>query len=103
MIIYNITMQVEWSIHDEWLEWLLEEQIKSVLDTGLFTHHRLVRLLEVEETEGPTYALQYFTGSLQQYHQFKHEHAEKMERRSQLKWGDRFISFGTVMETIEQG
>jgi len=37
MIIYNVTVKVELSIAGAWLQWLKEEHIKDVIDTGCFT------------------------------------------------------------------
>ncbi|HEY1022825.1 MAG TPA: DUF4286 family protein, partial [Flavisolibacter sp.] len=59
MIIYNVTIKVDASIADAWLAWLLEEHIPEVMQTGCFSDKKVVRLLEVDESEGPTYAIQY--------------------------------------------
>ena len=53
MLIYNITIQVNWTIHNEWLPWMQEVHIPEVMATGMFTHFRILRLLEVDESDGP--------------------------------------------------
>ena len=57
MIIYNVTIKVDASIADAWLQWLLREHIPDMLHTGCFRSHRVVRLMEVDDSEGPTYAV----------------------------------------------
>ncbi len=53
-IIYNVTVKVEHSIATPWLEWMKNEHIPEVVATGCFTHGRMLRLLETDETDGLT-------------------------------------------------
>ena len=50
MIIYNVTIKPDWSIHDEWVKWMKEEHMPELMKTGLFTDSRLCRLLEQDLT-----------------------------------------------------
>jgi hypothetical protein len=59
-LIYNVTIKVEATIADEWLRWLQDEHIPDVMATGCFSNYKIVRLLEVDESEGPTYAVQHY-------------------------------------------
>lgn len=102
MIIYNVTMQVDWSVHEDWLKWLKETHVPEVIATGMFTHHRIVHLLEVEEADGPTYAVQFFTQSLGNYYYYINHHAEAFQQQTSAVWGDKFVSFSTVMETVDE-
>ena len=58
MIIYNITANIDQSIHDEWLKWI-KEHIPLVLATGKFTEAKLTKVLVDEEMGGTTYSVQY--------------------------------------------
>lgn len=100
MIIYNVTLKIDHSIHDEWVKWMKEEHIPDLLQTGLFTDGRLCRLLEQDETDGPTYAAQYFCKSLEEYNQYISNHANEMREKAYTKFGNKFIAFRTVMEII---
>ena len=100
-IIYNVTIMVDHAIANSWLQWLLEEHIPDVLSTGCFTGHQVLRLLEVDEAEGLTYAIQYKAPSREEYYRYIKEHASEMRDRSVQKWGDRFIAFRTVMEVVQ--
>jgi hypothetical protein len=77
------------------------EHIPEVLSTGLFTHHRLLRLIEVDETEGPTYAVQYFTSAREKYEQYMAEHAKELREKVLSKWGDQVFAFRSLMEVVE--
>jgi hypothetical protein len=45
MIIYNVTTNIQESVHDQWLTWMQEKHIPDVLSTGKFTSARMVRVL----------------------------------------------------------
>ncbi len=100
MIVYNITTKVRWAILEDWLTWQLEEQIPSILSTGLFDNHQLYRLLEQDEEEGPTFITQFHTSSPERYQQYMMEFAPVLQRAGWEKWGDGFISFRTVMQSL---
>lgn len=101
MIIYNVTIKIETQIADAWLQWLLNEHIPSVMQTDCFVDYKVVRLLELDETEGPTYAIQYYAESKADYNRYIEIHSSKMQKLSFEKWGDRFIAFRSVMEVVK--
>lgn len=99
-IIYNVTIKVAESIKNEWLQWLKEEHIPEVTGTGCFTHALIVRLLETDESEGPTFAIQYYAATKSDYDRYIELHAPLLRQKSLNKWGDRFIAFRSVMEIV---
>jgi hypothetical protein len=102
MIIYNITFKADWLIHEEWFQWMKEVQIPEMLATGMFTHYRLVRLLEVDETDGPTYAVQYFATAPGNYHHYQEFFAPMIRTQEIQKWGEKLVSFGTIMQVVDE-
>ncbi len=100
MIVYNVTVKVEAGIANEWLEWLQNEHISEVIGTGCFTKASILKLLEVDETEGPTFAIQYFAESKAIYNQYMEKHAGILRQKSYEKWGNKFIAFRSVMQVI---
>jgi hypothetical protein len=101
MIIYNVTVKVEAAIAENWLQWLLNEHIPDVMSTKCFADYRVVRLIEVDDSEGPTYAIQYNADSKSDYNRYIEIHAAEMRQRSFEKWGQRFIAFRSVMEIVK--
>ena len=101
MLIYNVTIKVQESIKTEWLAWLKEEHIPDVISTGCFTHAVILQLIEVDNSEGPTYAIQYNADSKADYNRYIEIHAPEMRRRANEKWGDGFIAFRSVMEVVK--
>lgn len=101
MIIYNVTIKVHTSIQQEWLEWLQQEHIPDVLATGCFMQAGILRLLETDDSEGPTYAVQYHAESKAFYNRYIEQYAGTMRQKSFDKWGDKFIAFRSVMQVVQ--
>ena len=100
MFIYNATIKVQDSIKDEWLDWLINEHIPEVTATGCFTNATVLQLMETDDSEGPTYAIQYETGSKAQYNLYIEKYAPIMRQRSIDKWGDKFIAFRSLLKVV---
>lgn len=100
MIIYNITTLVSWPIHDEWREWMTAEFLPQMLSTKLFTHYQLVRLMEVNEEDGPTYAVQLYLKNATDFDLYREKYLRMFQQREKLLWGDDATSFASLMEVI---
>ena len=100
MVIYNVTIKVEHSIAAPWLVWLREEHIPDIIHTGCFTHATILRLLEVDDTEGPTYAVQYHSASNTLYNQYIEQFSDEMRKKGADKWGNKFVAFRSVMQVV---
>jgi hypothetical protein len=100
MFIYNITTLVSWPIHDEWKEWMTTEFVPELIATGLFTNYQLVRLMEVNEKEGPTYAVQLYLKNASDFNLYRQKHLHSFQEKEQLAWGDYVTSFASLMEVI---
>lgn len=100
MFIYNVTVKVTDILKIEWLEWLQQEHVPEMIETGCFESYRIFRLLEVDDSEGPTYVIQYTCTSKSAYEKYIHSFATTMRERTYQKWGNGFIAFRTLMEQI---
>jgi hypothetical protein len=100
MFIYNVTTKVTWAIHEEWLTWMKEIHIKAVVETGCFTTATILHLLEVDENDGPTYAVQYNAESEGLYNQYIEKFAPAFKQEIFDKWGSNFIAFRSLMQVV---
>lgn len=98
--IYNVTTKVEQSIANEWLLWLKEEHIPDIVKTNCFQHYRIMRLVDVDDADGPTYAVQYFAQTRADYNRYIEVYADKLRKKATDKWGDKIIAFRTLMEIV---
>jgi hypothetical protein len=101
MFIYNVTVKVDWSIHDAWVKWMQQEHMPEVLATGCFNHSQLLRVLETDETEGPTYAAQYFAESKPAYNRYIEIHSPVLRKKVSDKWGNQLIAFRSLMQIVQ--
>lgn len=100
MIIYNVTSKIDWSIHEQWVQWMQGEHMPEVVATGCFTQSQLLRLLETDEEEGPTYMAQYFAENKEQHENYIETFAPLLRQKGLDKWGNGFISFRSLMEVV---
>ena len=101
MIIYNVTVKVDAAIADQWLQWMQQEHAPALIATGCFTKYQIVKLLEVDDAEGPTFAVQYSAQNLADYERYKSDYAADMQLQSTQKWGDRYIAFRSLMQVVQ--
>lgn len=101
MILYNVTVNVEASVEREWLEWMQNEHILDVLNTGMFKYAKIFRLLNVEQTEGTaTYAVQYFAASMEDFDAYQEKFGSTLRSEHETRFGGRTVSFRTLMEEV---
>lgn len=100
MYLYNVTVKVSPHIHEAWLQWMKNEHLPAVMATGCFSTYRLLRLREVDDSEGPTYATQYWADTYDNYRQYVEGFAPELRRQVHKKWGDEVIAFRTLMEEV---
>jgi hypothetical protein len=100
MLLYNVTTKVDRSIAEAWVSWANEEHIPDVVHTGCFSKAVLLRLLETDDAEGPTYAIQFYAESKALYNLYIEKYAGIMRQKSFDKWGDKFISFRSLMQFV---
>jgi len=101
MLAFNVTIKVNWSIADAWIEWLCKEHIPEVMATKLFDEYRIYRLLEQDDEEGPTYTIQYFTSSQERYLIYMQSYAMPLRQKALDKWGDLFIAHRSIMQLVD--
>ncbi|MBS1748418.1 MAG: DUF4286 family protein [Bacteroidetes bacterium] len=100
MIVYNITTKLTWAIAEDWLAWQKKEHIPEMLNTGLITEYKIFRLLEQDEEEGPTFTMQFFFASWENYDTYIRVFAAALKAQALSLWNDQFIAFKTVMQLV---
>ena len=102
MYIYNVTIHVEDSVRDEWLEWMQTVHIPEMLGTGKFTEARLCQVRVEEESGGTSFAVQYHTPSKERLEEYYREDAARMRQDGLNRFGDQCIAFRTELEIVGQ-
>jgi hypothetical protein len=100
MLLYNVTLIIEDSIADKWLEWMQEIHIPEVLATGMFVSSRLLKVID-SPNEGVTYCAQYVAESLDNYNRYQDEFAPELQADLNEKFANQFVAFRTLMEYVD--
>ncbi len=88
MIIYNVTVSVDYSADDEWLDWMKAIHIPEVMATGKFIDCKLSKIL-AEEEGGKSYSIQY-----------QKNDAPRLQQKHNEKFGGKTHAFRTLLEVI---
>ena len=99
MYIYNVTINIDESVHQPWLNWMKTEHIPEMLDTGKFTQALMTKVDVQEELAGCTYSVQYRTDSKATLEKYYAEDAERLRSQSKPFEG-KFVAFRTELEVI---
>lgn len=102
MLIYNVTSNINESIHNEWLKWMTTEHIPQVLSTGKFEKATLTKVLIEDETGSVTYSVQYRVNSREALEAYYKEYAPKLRAKVLKKFADNVLSFRTELEIIDE-
>ncbi|HJV20436.1 MAG TPA: DUF4286 family protein [Sediminibacterium sp.] len=100
MYIYNVTTKVSHGIHAAWINWMKEEHIPAVMQSGCFTNFTFVRLLDIDEEEGPTFAVQFFAATKADYDRYVSEFAPELRQDTFNRWGNQLIAFRSLMQVV---
>ena len=101
MYIYNVTLNIDESIHEEWLDWI-KEHIPQVLGTGHFLEAKLTRVLVEEEMGGITYSVQYRAKSREDLDNYYKNHAEQLRQDGLARFADKVLAFRTELQVIDE-
>ena len=99
MIIFNTTVNVENSVKEEWLQWMKTQHIPRVMETGFFIENMVCKVM-VNEEQGTTYSIQYTCKSVADYEEFSALHAPRLQKEVAEKYGEKCVSFQTLLEII---
>lgn len=99
MILYNVTVSIDESVHDEWLNWMRTQHIPDVMATGLFLEGRIAKVNC--EDDRLSYAISYLCKSKAHYEQYREIFAPKLQLEHSSRYKDKFVAFRTLLDVVE--
>lgn len=102
MYIYNVTINIDESVHEQWLHWMQTKHIQEILDTKCFTSARLVKVLVEEEMGGVTYSVQYFAPSKEHLTTYYEKYAPAFREEGLKLFADKMLAFRTELEIVSE-
>lgn len=101
MILYNVTVNIDTDVEQDWIGWMKEIHIPEVMETGFFTDYRMMRMLsEGSDDTGATYAIQYMAETLGHLETYLNTVAPQIQKKSIIKYGTKMAAFRTVLEEV---
>ncbi|MEN1784194.1 MAG: DUF4286 family protein [Bacteroidota bacterium] len=102
MLIYNVTINVDDSIHDDWLLWMRDIHIPEMLATKNFIAAKMCRVLVDESAGGKTYAIQYTAPNRESLNRYYNRDAQRMRTKATKRYANKFVVFRTELEVISE-
>ena len=103
MLIYNITSKVEARQHAAWLSWMERAYLPAVMESGTVEKYHLTRLLGIDDTDGPTYALLMTFKSRMVFDIYQEKYALGHQKAIKDKWGEAVLSFPSILDVVLKG
>ena len=97
MILYNVTVSIDESVHLDWLNWMKTVHIPDVMETGCFIENKILRI-HAEEEGGLSYAVQYLAPNQDIFNRYQAEHAPALQKEHMAKYEGKFAALRTILE-----
>ena len=102
MYIYNVTINIDETVHDAWCRWVREKHIPAMLSTGKFSKAKMSQVLVKEDMGGTTYSIQYTCKNLETLQRYYDEDAPKLQAEAKKLFKDKFVAFRTELKVITE-
>jgi hypothetical protein len=100
MIIYNVTISIDHSVHDDWIHWMRSVHIPDVMATGHFLEHKICKVL-VDDDSGITYSIQYTASTMEDLEAYQKNEAPRLQKDHSDRYKDKFVAFRTLLEVLK--
>jgi hypothetical protein len=98
-MLYNVTVSIDPSIETDWVHWMQNVHIPSVLQTKCFTKCVLSKVHGNEAGEC-TFSVLYWALSKQDFEQYLSTHASALQMEHSARYEGKFVAFRTTMDLI---
>ena len=101
MIIYNTTFHIEKEAHIACVDYLKKEYIPQAVSSGFLLNPRLRRVLQNEENEGESYAVQFHVKNVDTLNFWLQNEGNNLHRALVARFGHKIAGFSTLLEEID--
>jgi hypothetical protein len=102
MILYNVTLNIENEVAEEYVNWMNTVHIPEVMATGLFVSYKMLRLLNEEDNGGTTFAVQYYLEDMDRFEHYQTFHAARLQTETKKRYEGKYVAFRTLLEVVSQ-
>ncbi|MEL7223121.1 MAG: DUF4286 family protein [Bacteroidota bacterium] len=101
MILYNVTINIDFAVEEEWKQWMKDVHIPKVLATGAFISNKMYKLLnEVPDATGATYSVQYLCENMALLDGYINNFAPALAKEHVDRYANKHVAFRTVLEEV---
>ena len=100
MIIYNTTFHIEKEAHIACVDYLKKEYIPQAGSSGFLLNPRLRRVLQNEENEGESYAVQFHVKNVDTLNFWLKREGMALQQTLVTKFGPKVAGFTTLLEEV---
>lgn len=99
MYIYNVTVNIDADVCEQWVEWMKDIHMPEVMKTGCFVDSQLLKVLYVED-QGNTYSAQYKFLEMRDIEKYMKDFAPALQADHKKIFADKYTAFRTLLEII---
>lgn len=85
---YEVTMEVDSSIAEEWVEYMRSEHIPEVMQTGVFISCQFLRIIEPSKDGLECFRITYEAKSLSAIQDYRAELSPELQRKHNARYGE---------------
>lgn len=100
MFLYNVTVGIDKDVEQEWLQWMRDEHVPKVMDTGMFFDYKIYRVLHDQEEGSVSYSVQYFAYTINHITSYFEKFAPALLEEHRARFRDKHVAFMTLLEEI---
>ena len=100
MFLYNVTIGIDKDVELEWLQWMKDEYIVKVMNTGMFIDYKIYKVLHDQDEGTVSYSFQYFAETINHVTGYFDRYAPALNEELRTRFRDKHIAFMTLLEQI---
>ena len=100
MILYNVTVSIDKDAEAEWVAWMKDKHIPDILNTGMFVSARIFKVLNEDEAESTSYAVQYLAESMEHIQLYQQRYAPPLQEEHHARFRGKYAAFRTLLEAV---
>jgi hypothetical protein len=100
MLLYNVTFGIDKSIESEWIRWMKENYIPSIMNTELFVEYKMYKVLTHDDETSVSYSVQCFASTIEDVLNYLNNYAPILTELHREKFKDKHVAFNTLLDEI---
>jgi len=102
-ILYNVTVKIIKEKAEDWIQWMSENHIPDVMNTGKFLSYRMTEIYDDEsEDDGRSFAIQYVAPDMETFQDYQSNFAKSLQEEHATRYANQYVAFRTLMQILKE-